>query len=285
MEMCQGPKDITRRPTLKLPPLSCDCHSHILGPQDRFPYVEDRSFTPPDASTDSYLKMLGTIGIERMIIVQPSVYGANNERTVTAVAELGQHRSRGVAMVAAGVSPAELRRLDEAGIRATRFIATARGGPTLDQLPDVARAIEPFGWHIEMYVPPELWDDLLPVIESLPVPVVFDHMGGIPADATASHPNLRKILDLLSRERCWAKLTGYRNSLQGPPFDDLVPLARMFVESAPHRCVWGSDWPHTNMPDYMPDDGDLVELLEDWAPDAAVLSQIMVDNPARLYRF
>lgn len=285
MQLCQGPRKITAKPKLTLPPLSCDCHSHILGPQDRFPYVEDRSFTPPDASCESYVDMLETIGIERMIVVQPSVYGADNERTVAAVAELGLHRSRGIAMVPGDVKVAELKRLDDAGIRATRFIATARGGPTLDQLSAVAKAIEPFGWHIEMYVPPELWDTLLPVVAALPVPVVFDHMGGIPAGATADHPNLSKILGLLEAGRSWVKLTGYRNSLQGHPYSDVLGLARLFVERAPHRCVWGSDWPHTNMPNYMPDDGDLIDLLADWAHDPKIREQILVHNPAKLYRF
>jgi predicted TIM-barrel fold metal-dependent hydrolase len=247
--------------------------------------VKDRSFTAPDASCESYLKMLGTLGIERMIIVQPSVYGADNRRTVAAVEELGVHRARGVAMVPANVDAAELKRLDESGIRATRFIATARGGPSLDELPGVARAIAPLGWHVEMYVPPALWETLLPVVADLPVPVVFDHMGGVPAGTAKGDPILKGILDLLHKERAWVKLTGYRNSLTGHPYDDVIPLARTFVEHAPDRCVWGSDWPHTNVEGYMPDDGDLLDQLADWAPDEAVRTRILVDNPARLYRF
>jgi predicted TIM-barrel fold metal-dependent hydrolase len=268
-----------------VPPLSCDCHSHILGPQSDYPYVADRSFTPPDASSTAYLKMLATLGIERMVIVQPSVYGSDNRRTVAAVAEIGLHRARGVVMVPADVEVAELRRLDAAGIRATRFIATARGGPSLDELPGVARAIAPLGWHIEMYVPPQLWESLLPVVADLPVPVVFDHMGGIPAGAVDENPLLDGILRLVEKERAWVKLTGYRNSLTGHPYGDVLPLANAFVKRVPERCVWGSDWPHTNLPDYMPDDGDLLDLLGLWAPDAATRRRILVDNPTALYRF
>lgn len=217
---CQGPREKTRKPDVEVPPLSCDCHAHVLGPQSSFPYVADRSFTPPDASSESFVAMLGTLGIERMIVVQPSVYGSDNRRTVAAVGEIGVHRARGVAMVDSKVTAAEVERLDKAGIRATRFIATARGGPSLDDLPAVARAIAPFGWHIEMYVPPQLWDTLLPVVADLPVPVVFDHMGGIPADAGPDHPNLKMILQLIEKGRAWVKLTGYRNSLAGPPYAD-----------------------------------------------------------------
>lgn len=285
MDVCQGPRLRTRKPHVQVPPLSCDCHAHVLGPQSQYPYVADRSFTPPDASSEAFVDMLDTLGIERMIVVQPSVYGSDNRRTAAAVAEIGVHRARGVAMVGSNVTVAEIEELDRAGIRATRFIATARGGPSLDELPAVAKAIAPFGWHIEMYVPPQLWDTLLPVVADLPVPVVFDHMGGIPANAGPDHPNLKKILQLLEKGRSWVKLTGYRNSIEGAPYRDVAALARLFVTHAPDRCVWGSDWPHTNMPDYMPDDGDLLDLLAEWVPDAETRRRVLVDNPAKLYRF
>lgn len=285
LEVCQGPRAVTRKPELQIPDLSCDCHSHILGPQDEFPYVSDRSFTAPDASCDSYLDMLGALGIQRMIIVQPSVYGSDNRRTVAAVAELGMERARGVAMVPATVETSELRRLDDAGIRATRFIATARGGPSLEELPGVARAVAEFGWHIEMYVPPNLWESLLPVVSDLPVPVVFDHMGGIPAGTKASDPTLATILRLLESEKAWVKLTGYRNSRTGHPYADVDELARIFVDRAPDRCVWGSDWPHTNIQGHMPDDGDLMDQFGTWATDKSVQAKILRDNPAKLYKF
>jgi len=229
--------------------------------------------------------MLDALGIERMVVVQPSVYGSDNSRTVAAVAELGLQRARGVAMVPADVEAGELRRLDKAGIKAARFIATARGGPSLDELPGVARAIAEVGWHVEMYVPPKLWNDLLPIVSDLPVPVVFDHMAGLPADIDPAGAAPKAILHLLESERAWVKLTGYRNSLSGYPYGDVLPLARLFADAVPDRCVWGSDWPHTNIPDHMPDDAELLDLLLDWVPDAATRTRILVENPARLYRF
>jgi predicted TIM-barrel fold metal-dependent hydrolase len=282
---CQPPRATARKPRAALPPLACDCHAHILGPPSRFPYVDDRSYTPPDALPADYLRMLGTLGVERMVVVQASCYGEDNTRTVAAVAELGRHRARGVAMVGADVSDAELARLDAAGVRATRFITTARGGPGLEQLPGVARKVARYGWHIEMYVPPAVWTDVLPVVAALPVPVVFDHMGGMMADTPADDPVFRRILSLLESGRCWTKLTGYRPSRTGTPYADVLPLARRFVECAPERCVWGSDWPHTNIEGYMPDDGDLVDLLLDWVPDEATRRRILVDNAAALYGF
>ncbi len=273
------------KPSLVAPRLSCDCHFHILGPEDRFPYVADRSYTPPDALCGDYRQMADALGIERMVIVQASVYGADNRCTVAAIDEFGVDRARGVAMVPASISLAELRRLHEAGIRAARFIATARGGPSVSELPGVAKAVAEVGWHIEMYLPTQVLEELLPVIAELPVPVVFDHMGGLPADTPADDAKLVAILDLLERERAWVKLVGYRNSLAGYPYADVAPLARRFIERAPGRCVWGSDWPHTNLPGKLATDAELLDLLGSWVPDAETRKRILVDNPAVLYGF
>jgi predicted TIM-barrel fold metal-dependent hydrolase len=285
MELCQPPRKETKRPKLAAPRLACDCHSHIFGPAAQYPYTPNRSFTPPDALIPEYLAMLNTLGVERSVVVQASVYGSDNRRTASAVKELGLHRARGIAMVNQDVSNEALRALDACGIRGTRFITTVKGGPSLDNLPGVARKIAEFGWHIEMYVPRHLWQDLFPVLKTLPVPVVFDHMGGLSADTTNEGPDLKGILALLESGKCWVKLCGYRASLSGHPYADVTPLARRFVTTAPERCVWGTDWPHTTLTGYMPDDGDLIDLLLDWAPDEATRKKILVDNPAVLYGF
>ena len=285
MEMCQGPRAETKRPRLAVPPGACDCHMHIFGPPARYPYAVDRGYTPPNALEPAYLKMSGRLGLERMVVVQASVYGCDNTRTVAAVADFGQHRARGIGMIEQGTSRQEIRRLAEAGIRGTRFITTIKGGPTLEHLPGVAKEIAEFGWHIEMYVPRNLWSDLLPVIARLPVPVVFDHMGGMLANTDPNDPDFVGMLKLLESGRCWVKLCGYRASLTGHPYADVEPLAKRFVKHAPERCVWGTDWPHTTLTGYMPDDGDLLDLLGTWAPDAAVRQRILVENAAALYGF
>jgi predicted TIM-barrel fold metal-dependent hydrolase len=285
MELCQEPKIASRAPRFSVPAGACDCHAHIIGPVEAYPFVGNRSFTPPDASVDAFLGMLSVLGLERMVIVQPSVYGTDNRRTVDAVRTLGSARARGVAMVGAGVTADELRALDDAGIRATRFITTAGGGPSLDELPAVARKVAAFGWHIEMYVPRATLPSVLPIVSTLPVPVVFDHMGGLPADAEANDALLTEILRLLESGRHWVKLCGYRNSVSGHPYGDVMPLARRLIAAAPERCVWGTDWPHTAITGHMPEDAELLDLLADWAPDAAIRYRILVENPARLYRF
>ena len=159
MELCQGPRTETKRPSVTVPPGSCDCHMHIFGPESAYPYTADRNYTPPDALPPNYLRMLGTLGLERMVVVQASVYGCDNRRTAAAVSELGLKRARGIGMVEQDVSPKTLRELTDAGLKGTRFITTVKGGPTLDHLRGVAEKIAEFGWHIEMYVPRNLWGE------------------------------------------------------------------------------------------------------------------------------
>ena len=285
MNYCQAPRAVIKKPALALPPLACDCHAHILGPPSDYPYVANRSYTPPDALPSDYLRMLGTLGLQRGVVVQASCYGEDNRRTIAAVRELGVHRTRGVVMVGASITERELQAMHDAGIRATRFITTAKGGPTLDQLKDVAARVAPFGWAVEMYIPINAWPDVLPIVEKLPVPVVFDHMGAMMAGTPHDDPVFRRIMTLLEGGRCWTKLTGYRPSVAGPPYDDVAPLARQFIARAPDRCVWGTDWPHTNLEGHMPDDGELLDQLGTWVDDEATLVKILVDNPARLYGF
>lgn len=285
MELCQGPRAETKRPSTKVPPGSCDCHMHIFGPESAYPYTAERGYTPPDALAPSYLRVLDTLGLERMVVVQASVYGCDNSRTVAAVAELGIKRARGIGMVEQDVDRKTLRGLADAGIKGTRFITTVKGGPTLDHLQGVAKRIAEFGWHIEMYVPRNLWGELLPRVAALPVPVVFDHMGGMLANTDPNDPDLVGMLRLLETGRCWVKLCGYRASLAGHPYADVEPLGRRFIRHALERCVWGTDWPHTTLTGYMPDDGDLLDLLSTWAPDPAARAKILVENPAKLYGF
>jgi predicted TIM-barrel fold metal-dependent hydrolase len=275
----------TKSPKIVAPRLACDCHMHIFGPQSEYPYTSQRSFTPHDAPAAEYRRVMETLGLERAVVVQASVYGSDNRRTADAVAELGLERARGIAMVDAAVSPSTLRNLHDCGIRGTRFITTVKGGPSLDNLPDVTKKIAEFGWHVEMYVPRNLWRDLLPRVAALPVPVVFDHMGGHLADVDENDPDLQGMLRLLESGRCWVKLCGYRASCAGHPYADVEPLAKRFIRHAPERCVWGTDWPHTTLSDHMPDDGDLMDLLVDWAPDPDIRHKILVDSPALLYGF
>jgi predicted TIM-barrel fold metal-dependent hydrolase/ketosteroid isomerase-like protein len=282
---CQGPRKIVTGPGFAAPRGACDCHAHIIGPEARFPFVEPRSFTPPDALVPEYRSMLGTLGIERNVVVQPSVYGTDNSRTLRAVIELGPDRARGIASVEESVSLAELRELDAAGFKGARFITMARGGAPIEHLQGVARKIAPLGWHIEMFVPTDAWPELYSRVRDLPTPVVFDHMAHITPDRKAEDPALIAVMKLLETGRCWVKLCGYRVSLAGYPYADVAPVAQRFVRHALERCVWGTDWPHTKVEGHMPDDGELLTLLADWVPEASARDRILVQNPEALYGF
>lgn len=284
-KLCQGPRKVVTAPGFDVPKAATDCHAHIIGPASRFPFVESRSFTPPEAPAPEYRAMLRTLGLERMVIVQPSVYGTDNSCTLAALIELGLDRARGIAMVEEAVGLSELRELSAAGFTGARFITMAKGGPPIEHLQGVAKKIAPLGWHLEMFVPTDAWPALYPIVRDLPVAVVLDHMGHLTPDRAADDPAVTAVMRLLDTGRCWVKLCGYRVSRAGYPYADVTPLAQRFVASAVERCVWGSDWPHTSVDGHMPDDGELLTLLREWVPDAKALRRILVDNPADLYGF
>jgi predicted TIM-barrel fold metal-dependent hydrolase len=278
-------RDVTMAPSFAVPSGACDCHAHVIGDPAQYPFAPNRSFTPVEASHQEYLSVLYTLGIERMVVVQPSFYGFDNSCTLAAVAASGLHRARGIAMIDPAIDRTTLRALDAGGIRGARFITIAKGGGSLGQLRDVARLVAPLGWHVQMYVGADVWREMADTILALPVQVVIDHMGQITADKDENDPNFKAILRMLDSGRCWVKICGYRNSVSGHPYADVAPLAKRFIAHAPERCVWGTDWPHTNMKSYVPDDGALLDLLRDWAPDEAARHRILVTNPAALYGF
>ena len=284
-ETYQGPRAHTSPPSFVLPTNACDCHSHIFGTVDKYPFQKNRGYTPTEASVEMYLAMLGTLGLQRMVIVQPSVYGTDNACTGDAIAFLGQHRCRGVAVVDDNVSKAELQALHDAGFRGTRFNTMAKGGVSMDRLRTLAEKIAPFGWHIQIYHDGARLPEIEDVLESLPVDVVIDHMGQIMTEYGTQHAGFQCLLKLLDSGRVWVKLTGQRMSSEGPPFSDLAPFAKAIVARAPERCVFGSDWPHPDTSGYMPDDGKVIDLLPTWAPDEQQRQRILVENPTALYGF
>jgi predicted TIM-barrel fold metal-dependent hydrolase len=282
---CPPPRDVTRKPTLVAPKNTCDCHFHIIGGPAVYPFAPERSYTPTMADESAYLRLAQTLGIERMVVVQPSVYALDNRCTIAAVANFGKHRARGIVLLGADVGDAELRRMDDAGVKGVRFINFADGGAPLDQLKTVANKIAAYGWHIQMYVRPENLLDLAPIIRDLPVEVVFDHLGAISADKSENDPALTAILKLLDARKAYVKVTAYRSSVAGHPYTDANWITKTYVSRAPERCIWGTDWPHPQMHAHMPDDGDLMDLLLECVPDEKTRNRILADNPARLYGF
>lgn len=263
---------------------ACDCHAHVFGPLDRFPFAENRSYTPPERHPADYAAMLDALGVERGVIVQPSVYGTDNRATLAAIAELGPD-FRGVAVVSPDVTDAALADLASGGIRGVRLSDLTTGGVPLVHLEAMAERLRGSGWHIQLLADFGKDGDLPDRIAKLPVPVVIDHLGLLdPAQGTLS-AGFTALAGLLRDGHCWLKLSGpYLVSKAGAPFTDVDAVARGFVETFAQRLVWGTDWPHPASREPV-DDAVLLAALERWTPDPSTRRRILVDNPATLYGF
>jgi D-galactarolactone isomerase len=276
------------RPRLVVPPKSCECHSHIYGPLDKYPYAAGAGRSlHPDASVADYRAVMDNLGIERYVIVQPSAYGTDNSRTLGAMRELGSARARGVAVCRADVSHDALQALHDAGIRGFRF--TRQGNDvTLDDMPAVMPRIAPFGWHVQVQADGEDAAEWLPRLRDLPVPVVVDHIGRMPKNMDLDDPRFVAFLKLLETGNMWVKISGpYYGSVDGAPYLDVVPRIRKLAEVRPDRLVWALNWPHPQFPaDGKPVPADCLDiLLVAFPDDAAIRQAILADNPARLYDF
>ncbi len=278
-------RDCASKPGLVLPRSACDCHARIFGTPDTYPFAETRDYTPPPAPVDQYLAMLATVGFERSVIVQPSVYGHDNRCTLDAVATIGLDRARAVVAIDPGSPMVAIAALHQRGARGVRFMQGGNDPAFLDSLKTLATHLADLGMHVQLYVRPIVWRQLLPVFEETGVNIVLDHIAHLTADGDAEAENVDALCAALDRGRTWVKLSQFRGSLTNYPFEDMTPLAARIVAHAPERCVWGTDWPHPNSTVHMPDDGELVDLIADWAPDPALRQRILVDNPAVLYGF
>jgi predicted TIM-barrel fold metal-dependent hydrolase len=274
------------------PPKACDTHAHVFGPATQFPYAEDRSYTPPDAPLEKYLRMLDTVGFDRGVLVQGSAHGRDNGAMLDALAR-HPDRLRGVAVADADASPAELRRWHDLGVRGLRFnhffrggALHYRGGVPLDAATALAPMMAELGWHLQLWIDVKDLPETIPVIKAIGRPVVIDHMGRTDARAGTAAPGFQNLLRLVGDGGCWVKVSGaHRLSQSAPDYPDARPFHEALVRANPERLVWGSDWPHPRIEGEMPDAGRLFELFQRWTPDEATRRRMLVDNPARLYDF
>ena len=276
----------TRRPKIKFPPKATDCHSHVFGPLDQYKILPDTHFVPHVCSMDDYIRMLRTIGCERAVIVQPSVYGTDN-RAIEEALQSGAFAFRGVAVVATDVTDKELERLHGIGFRGIRInTASATPGLKLEHAARLAPRLKPLGWHLQFFVNFRESPWMEAELAKLPIDIVIDHFGRIATKDGLDAPPFQALLRLLQRDHCHAKLMGpYFPSNQAPNYPDLTPFARAMVAAAPDRVVWGTDWPHPSAREKMPNDGDLADMLLEWVPDEAQRTKMLVTNPQKLYSF
>jgi len=282
--LCLAPLPDIAPATFAMPPGACDTHAHVIGDGVRYPYVADRSYTPPPATEQAYLAMLRGVGAQRGVLVQVSVHGTDNRCMVDTLRRHPQ-QLRGVAVVSSTASDRELEALHAAGVRGARMNVLFGGGIGFDEMENLAARIAGLGWHLQLLMDVRRLPELMPRMQRLPVPCVFDHMGHMPVSEGLSHPGFQALLHGVKHLGWWSKLSGaYRISDQFDTYDDVTPWARALIEAAPDRMVWGSDWPHVAIP-RMPDTGTLRNLLPKWAPDPGVRRRILVDNPQKLYDF
>jgi predicted TIM-barrel fold metal-dependent hydrolase len=287
--LCAAHDPNPRTPKLVLPPLACDTHAHVCGPASRYPYWSGRIYTPPDALPAQYRHMLLALGVERSVLVQPSVYGSDNRAMLDALAA-DPVRQRAVAVVEPDIATAELERMHALGVRGVRCnivdIKEGKGRLPIEMLRALANKVRPLGWHLEFLMHVDEFPDLDRVLDGFPVDVVLGHLGYMKTSLGISAPGYQSFLRLMKSGRTWAKLTGpYRISSGSLPYADVAPFAHALVEAAPDRIVWGTDWPHVTVKGPMPNDGDICDLLSSWVPDESARHKVLVDNPARLYRF
>ena len=282
-----------------VPAGACDCHVHVFGDPQRFPFSPSRTYTPEPASLEEMRVLHRALHTDRVVVVNPSVYGSDNSCTLDAVKQLGSS-ARGVAAIDDQTSEAALDEMDRVGVRGIR-INLETGGEA-----DPAAARQRFqaglerirgrkNWHIQVYARLSVVEGTADLVKQAPMPVVFDHFGGTKAALGVAQPGFGTLLQLVRSGKAYVKISGaYRSSTLGPDYPDVVPLARALIAENPHRILWGTDWPHpsqvpgrrTEISPRLPiDDRRLLNQLAVWAPDAGLRQTILVENPARLYGF
>jgi len=281
--VCPPPVAPRLRPGFRLPERTCDCHIHVFGPTDRYPLMARREYTPVEAMLADYRRLMNAYGIDRAILVQPSVYGTDNTLLVATIAEAPE-RLRGIAVIPPDLAEPGLRDLNRAGVRGVRINRVNPGGLPLSAIDELGRRIAPFGWHVQLHVRPEALSALVAVAERSVVPLVIDHFGLVSPAAAPSDSALAGLLRLLETGSCYVKLSApYRIVAAATSQASFRPLVERLVATRPDRLLWGTDWPHVAHFEAMPDDGDLAMLTEQWLPTPALRAEVLVANPDRLY--
>lgn len=285
----------------QVPEGACDCHVHVFGPPDVYPYWSQRAYTPSDASEDDLLAMHRSIGITRQVIVHPSPYGTDNRRSQDAIAKIGAN-ARGVAVIDENTTTLqELQRLDAAGFKGARLNLETSGVNNPDfaknKLLKTAKLVAPFNWHVQIYSNVSVICGLKQSILECPVPVVLDHFARIPADLGFDQTGINDIFELMASGNVWMKVSAPQRISEQPDGPAMTNLARKLIQINPERLVWASDWPHSGAhpgvvrvkeniePFHAIDDGHALNRFAHWAQEKSVIQKILVDNPAKLYQF
>ncbi|MGB3071608.1 MAG: amidohydrolase family protein [Ottowia sp.] len=279
-------------PLFARPAQACDCHVHVFLPRE-FPYAQERSYTPGEATAEDLAVLMQRLGMARVVLVQPSCYGTDNRALMSVAALLGKNTARAVAVVDLEAAP-DLASMDRQGVRGLRFNLSVRHEVDVSaaerQLKQAAHLLEPLGWHVQIHASAQALAALRPTLAELRVPVVLDHFGGGAAGASV-------VGELLRTGKVWVKLSAPYRASQGEAHQELASLTRAWAAIAPQRLLWASDWPHTGgsgvrispteeiEPFRAVDAAGALRELEQWIADDGLLERILVSNPADLYGF
>ena len=282
------------KPRLKLPAGAVDAHCHVFGPGDTFPYAAERKYTPCDASKDQLFALRDHLGFARNVVVQATCHGADNRAMVDALRG-SDGKARGVATVRRSVSDAELQDMHEAGVRGVRFNFVKRlvDFTPKEELLEIAHRIKQWGWHVVIYFEAVDLPELLDFFTELPTQIVVDHMGRPDVTKPVDGPEFELFVKFMrEHDNVWSKVScPERLSVSGPraldgelhAYRDVIPFAKRIIEEFPDRVLWGTDWPHPNLKEHMPDDGLLVDFIPHIAVTETQQRKLLVDNPMRLY--
>ena len=286
---CQPPDRNTLTPSFKLPTNTCDTHVHVFD-SNKYPYQENRSYTPHECNLDDLAKMHTRLGVERAVLIQASVHGIDNSAVLESC-ENDLTKKRCVIAVDKSINESQIENFHKKGARGIRLNLVDKGGmpfESIDQVYKLSKILLNYDWHIEFLIhvdDPEI--KLKAISENIHVPIVLGHFGYMKTEKTISDEKFQEFLDVLENGNCWVKLTGpYRISSQTEiPYNDVTPFAKEIINKNSDNVIWGSDWPHVMLKHEMPNDAELIEILPNWLPTEELRKKVLVDNPSRLYGF
>jgi len=274
------------KPRLALPRGACDTHFHVFGPAKKFPFGEERAYTPADAPKEALFALHKHLGIERGVVVQSAAHSFDNSASADLIAANPKNYV-GVALMPVTVSSNEIQALNRQGFRGVRFhyMQHLGKGAPIGEVISFAAKLTDIGWHLQIHTEGAVLADLAPALKRSPVPVVIDHIGRVVSSKGLNQPDFSSLVSLLKNPTIWVKVSGCeRISRQSSPWKDAIPFARKLVEEFPAQTIWGTDWPHPNLKE-IPDDGVMVDNLAEIAPSEKQRQALLVDNPARFYGF
>lgn len=286
-------------PSFLVPPGATDCHAHIFGDAKAFPMSPGRTYTPVAAPLSELLALHRRLNIERVVLIQPSVYGTDNTCMLESIRAIGSH-ARGVAVIDDQTPDADIDEMERGGVRGLRInLETVGQSDPAQARARFLAAVKRIGGrrlHIQMFTRPTVIASIKDAIDASPVPVVFDHFGGAQAAGGVQQPGFDALVSLVRSGKAYVKLSApYRGSTLAPAYADMAPLARALVSANPQRVLWGSDWPHPNTsaaavdpdtgtsPRIAVDDVAVLNQIPVWLPTMPQRRVLLVENPARLY--